>query len=103
MVMWLVSLVLIKGGIAMLITVDKKVLNREVKIEDNTVVIIENTETKLTKHQLEMQLRDIQFQKEKLKEQNQRIINDYNQLVEKEIEINNLIAQLTGDEKIQEI
>ena len=82
---------------------NKTVLNKDVRIENDMAIIREETETKLDRQQLEMKLRDIQMRKSNLQDQNKRLVAEYNQLVEEEKEINTLISQLTTDTGMTEI
>ena len=77
---------------------NKTVLSKDVKVEENKVVITESVETRMDENQLEMKLRDLQMQKLRIKEQNVRLVAEYSGLLEEESEINQLILQLnTGD------
>lgn len=77
---------------------NKTVLSKDVKVEENKVVITESVETRMDENQLEMKLRDLQMQKLRIKEQNIRLVTEYNGLLDEEKEINQLISQLnTGD------
>ena len=82
---------------------DKKILNKDISIENNLVIITEQIETKLNRNQLELKLRDLQMQKSRLQEQNSRIVGDYNRLSLEEVEINDLISQLNGNDEMEEI
>ena len=77
---------------------DKIILNRETRVEDNVVVIKEETETKLTKERLEMRLRDLDVRKQRLKDQNKRIIEEFEELKKEELETKELIKQLDSEE-----
>lgn len=75
-----------------------KVLSKDVTVEENEVVITESVETRMDENQLEMKLRDVQMQKLRTKEQNNRLVAEYNSLLEEESDLNQLILQLnTGD------
>lgn len=82
---------------------NKIVLSKDVRIENDMAIITESTETKLDKQQLDMKLRDVQMRKSNLQDQNKRLITEYNQLVEEEKEINALISQLTTGAEMAEI
>ena len=82
---------------------NKTVLNKDVRIENDMAIIREETETKLDRQQLEMKLRDVQMRKLSLQDQNKRLITEYNQLAQEENEINNLISQLATNEGVTEI
>lgn len=82
---------------------NKTVLSKDVRIENDMAIIREETETKLDRQQLEMKLRDVQMRKSNLQDQNKRLIAEYNQLVTEESEVNNLISQLTTDSGMTEI
>lgn len=81
----------------------KTILNKDISIRDDLVIITEEMETRLDRNQLEMNLRDIQIQKSRLQEQNARIVEDYNRLMNEEIEIKDLISQLSSDDPIEKI
>ena len=80
------------------VKMDKIILNRETRVEDNVVVIKEETETKLTKERLEMRLRDLDVRKQRLKDQNKRIIEEFEELKKEELETKELIKQLDSEE-----
>lgn len=83
---------------------NKNILNREVKVENNEVIIIKNVEEKYNRQQLEMKLREIQMRKISLKEQNKNIVSEYNKVLDEEQEIQALIEQLNvAEPPIQEI
>ena len=82
---------------------NKIVLSKDVRIENDMAIITESTETKLDKQQLDMKLRDVQMRKSNLQDQNKRLVTEYNQLVEEEKEINALISQLTTGAEMAEI
>ena len=82
---------------------NRTILSKDVKIEDNKVIITEEIETKLDQSQLELKLRDIQLRKARAKEQNTRLINEYNGLANEETELKELIAQLKDKEDIEKI
>lgn len=73
------------------------VLNKEIRIENELVIIEENIETKLDKQQIEHKIRNIEAQKIRLKEQNTRIVEEYNKLIEEESELQGLLEQLSND------
>lgn len=81
---------------------NKKILSKDVRIEEDMAIITESTETKLNRQQLDMRLRDVQMRKLNLQDQNKRIVKEYNQLANEETEIKNLISQLTNND-IEEI
>ncbi len=81
----------------------KTVLNKEVIVENEVATIIETTEVKYDRNQLEMQLRDIQMRKQNIKDQNKRLVSEFNEVLELETEIKNLIAQLENDDNIEVI
>ena len=66
---------------------NKTVLNKDVQIEDSMVVVTETIKTNLYKEEIETMLRDIDKQKDYIKIQNQRLIDEYNELLEKEDEL----------------
>ena len=82
---------------------NKTVLNKDVKIEDNKVVITESIETIMDRSQLEMKLRDVQMQKLRAREQNARLVAEYNGLLEEEGELDQLILQLNIDDGVEVI
>lgn len=82
---------------------NRVVLNKDVKIENKEVVITENVETRLDRAQLELKLRDIGMQKARLKEQNAKVVSDFNKLLEEEVELEGLIGQLDVNSGIEEI
>lgn len=81
----------------------RTVLNKEVIVENEVATIIEKTEVKYDRNQLEMQLRDIQMRKQNIKDQNKRLVSDFNDILELETEIKNLITQLENDDNIEVI
>lgn len=82
---------------------NKTVLSKDVKVEENKVVITESVETRLDENQLEMKLRDVQMQKLRAKEQNIRLVTEYNGLLEEEKELNQLILQLNASDGVEVI
>lgn len=66
---------------------NKTVLNKDVQIEDSMVVVTETIKTNLYREEIEMMLRDVYNQKDYIKTQNQRLIDEYNKLLEKEDEL----------------
>jgi len=83
---------------------NKNILSREVKVENNEVIIIKNVEEKYNRQQLEMKLRELQMRKISLKEQNKNIVSEYNKVLDEEQEIQALIEQLNvAEPPIQEI
>lgn len=82
---------------------ERKVLNKDVQVTKNEVIITESVETRLDQSQLEQKLRDVQIQKSRIKEQNNRLIKDYDTLLQEEIELTELIERLNSDEGVKEI
>lgn len=81
----------------------KTVLNKEVIVENEVAKIIETTEVRYDRNQLEIQLRDIQMRKQAIKDQNKRLISEFNEVLELEAEIKSLIAKLENDDNIEVI
>lgn len=77
---------------------ERTILDRNTQIKDNLVVITETTEEKFSKDRLEMQLRDLEHRKQMLKEDNSRIVKDYNENNERIKEIKSLIEQLSAED-----
>lgn len=82
---------------------ERNVLSKDVRIENNKVIISENTETVLDKSQVESKLRDVQVRKSRLAEQNQRLVDEYRQMESEESELNGILQQLLSNETIKEI
>ena len=82
---------------------NKEILKRNASIEEDTVVIVEETKTTLTIQQIERQLMDIQSAKQRIREQNKRLVAEYDELDLQETEIKSLIDQITTSDEIQEI
>lgn len=82
---------------------NKRMLDKTTRVEDNLVIITEKTETKLNEEQLEHKLRDVRMQKLRIKEQNARLVEDYNKLLEEENEINELMLQLGENDGVEVI
>lgn len=83
---------------------DKIILSRETRIENNEAFIREETETKLTKERIEMRLRDLEMRKQRLKDQNQVIIKEYEGVEREEIEMKDLLERLeVEDDSITEL
>ena len=73
---------------------NSKVLSKDIRVENNKIVITENVETKLDINNLYEKLTGIQMYKEKILKQNKNLIEDYKSLVREEEELNNQISQL---------
>lgn len=86
-----------------MIIMNKRMLDKTTRVEDNLVIITEKTETKLNEEQLEHKLRDVRMQKLRIKEQNARLVEDYNKLLEEENEINELMLQLGENDGVEVI
>lgn len=71
-----------------------KTLNRDVRIDEETVVITENVETTLTKMQLEGILQGIQYEKDGIMNQNNMLIAKYEELTLQEAEYRDCLASL---------
>ena len=82
---------------------NRKVLTKDVQVIENKVVITESVETRMDQSQLESKLRDIQVQKTRVRDQNIRIVEEYNKLVNDELETKDLITQLNANEGVTEI
>lgn len=82
---------------------NKRMLDKTTRVEDNLVIITEKTETKLNEEQLEHKLRDVRMQKLRIREQNTRLVEDYNKLLEEENEISRLILQLGENDGVEVI
>lgn len=82
---------------------EKVILDKTTAIEDNLVIITERTEKTLNREQLEQQYRNLQMQKSRIKEQNTRLVTEYNALLEEENEINELILRLDSNHSIEVI
>lgn len=82
---------------------NKRMLDKTTRVEDNLVIITEKTETKLNEEQLEHKLRDVRMQKLRIREQNTRLVEDYNKLLEEENEINELMLQLGENDGVEVI
>ena len=81
----------------------RTILNKEISIKDNKAVITENIKTVMDRNQLEVRLRELSMQKAQVQNQNQRLVQQYNDLVEAEREIQDLISQLDAASKIEVI
>ena len=73
---------------------NSKVLSKDIRVENNKIVITENVETKLDINNLYEKLTGIQMYKEKILNQNKNRIEDYKRLVREEEELNNQISKL---------
>ena len=73
---------------------NSKVLSKDIRVENNKIVITENVETKLDINNLYEKLTGIQMYKEKILNQNKNLIEDYKRLVREEEELNNQISKL---------
>lgn len=82
---------------------NKIVLNKDVQIEDSMVVITETIKTNLYREEIEMMLRDVDKQKDYIKTQNQRLIDEYNELLEKEDELKMYLDSIKPDIDIEVI
>lgn len=74
------------------------ILNKEVKVEADKAIITEKIETTLDRNQLESKLRDISMRKTYIVNQNKMLINEFNNLIDEEEELKNLISQLDMNE-----
>lgn len=82
---------------------NKEILKRNASIEEDTVVIVEETKTILTPQQLERQLMDVKSAKQRIREQNKRLVSEYDELDLQEVEIKSLMAQLNSNDDLKEI
>ncbi len=82
---------------------NRKVLTKDVQVIENKVVITESVETRMNHNQLELKLRDVNMQKIRVKEQNNRLVEDYNKLLQEEVELNGLIDQLNVGDGVTEL
>lgn len=80
-----------------------KILSKDIRIENNHVIIKKNIETTMDRQQIVHQLRSIDIQKKRLREQNGKLIDEYNKLLTEEGELEDLIEQLSSDEEMEVI
>ena len=85
---------------------EKTILSKSSVVEGNKAVITETTETRWDIFQVEDQLRQLRSQKERLVEQSQYTLKEYNEVVAKETELKELkleldaLLEFTGDIEI---
>ena len=77
---------------------NKKLISRNVEVRENSVVITEQLQSEMDLLQLQQLLQQIKMRKTGLKEQNQRLIEEYNAMVQQETEIEDLISQLNSED-----
>ena len=76
----------------------KEILNKTVEVQDDFIVITEETQTKKDRRQLDNELVSIQRQISATIEQNKRVIAEYTRLQIEEQTIKDMIAQLPQDD-----
>ncbi len=81
----------------------KEILNKTIEVQENMIVITEETQTKKDRRQLDNDLVSIQRQISNCIEQNKRLVDEYNRLVQEELAIKDMISQLPSDNTIEVI
>ena len=84
------------------VKMEKTTISKSAIVEGNKAVITETTETRWDIYQIEEQLRQLQYQKQRLVEQNQFTLKEYNEVVEKEVELRSLKTELETTIPIEE-
>lgn len=77
---------------------NKEILNKTVVVENDLIVITEETKTKKDRRQLDNELMSIQRQISATIEQNKRVIAEYTRLQIEEQVIKDMIAQLPQED-----
>ena len=77
---------------------ERIVIDKQTEVKENKIIITETSETRMNRENLELQLRDVNFRKERLKEQNKRLIEEYREIEREEQEIEELIVQLSDED-----
>ena len=77
---------------------ERIVIDKQTEVKENKIIITETSETRMNRENLELQLRDVNFRKERLKEQNKRLIEEYREIEREEEEIEELIVQLSDED-----
>ena len=77
---------------------ERIVIDKQTEVKENKIIITETSETIMNRENLELQLRDVNFRKERLKEQNKRLIEEYREIEREEQEIEELIVQLSDED-----
>ena len=77
---------------------ERIVIDKQTEVKENKIIITETSETRMNRENLELQLRDVNFRKERLKEQNKRLIEEYREVEKEEREIEELIVQLSDED-----
>ena len=77
---------------------ERIVIDKQTEVKENKIIITETSETRMNRENLELQLRDVNFRKERLKEQNKRLIEEYREVEREEQEIEELIVQLSDED-----
>lgn len=71
------------------------VLNKDVVLESDKVVITEQIQTNYTKQQIEDRLMIIQRNKTRIMNENAMLVEEYNKLLEQEVEFKGYLAELS--------
>ena len=77
---------------------NREVLNKTVAVENNLIVITEETLTRKDKRQLDNDLMAIQRQMDNCIDQNKRLLDEYNKLKLEETTILDMISQLSAND-----
>lgn len=73
---------------------NKEILNKTIEVEDDLIVITEETKIKKDRRQLDNELMAVQRQMANVVEQNKRMLEEFQRLQVEEKAIKDMIAQL---------
>lgn len=82
---------------------NRTVLSKEVSVDGDKIVILENIETRLNVDSLQVKLMDIQRRKDNIVNHNQRLIAEYRDLEKEEKEVKSQLLQLGENGELEEL
>lgn len=75
-----------------------KVIDRNITVENDTLIITETTQTEYKKDELEYKIRELQMKKIKNQEQTSRLVDEYNKNNTEEKEISEWLTRFEVSE-----
>lgn len=82
---------------------NKKVISKDVVIENDKAIVTEKIESIMDSNTIELKLRELNMRKIQIKEQNKKLVEQYNNLSDEENELKALLSELTPIENIEVI
>jgi hypothetical protein len=82
---------------------NKKVISKDVVIENDKAIVTEKIESIMDSNTIELKLRELNMRKIQIKEQNKKLVEQYNKLSDEENELKALLSELTPIENIEVI